>query len=160
LIRRGGIFQYTRDIHEAAEGRWPASPDHSQARRAYQPKSIRVFDNEVLELFSKSHWVTPGIWFGPFIVYALGWPGSSGIERLCRYILRGPLAVGRLTKGRRGNLVYQLKKPRPDGTTHIVLSPLALLQRLSWLCVLPRAHTPHYHGVLAPAHPWRALIVT
>ncbi len=81
------------------------------------------------------------------------------IERLCRYILRGPLALGRLAKGRRGNLVYQLKKPRPDGTTHIVLSPMALLQRLSWLCVLPRAHTTHYHGVFAPAHPWRALVV-
>ena len=81
------------------------------------------------------------------------------IERLCRYILRGPLALGRLTKGPRGNVIYRLKTPRPDGTTHIVLSPLALLQRLSWLCVLPRAHTTHYHGVLAPAHAWRALVV-
>jgi len=81
------------------------------------------------------------------------------IERLCRYILRGPLALGRLTKGPRGNLIYRLKTPKPDGTTHIVLSPLALLQRLSWLCVLPWAHTTHYHGVLAPAHPWRALVV-
>jgi hypothetical protein len=36
---------------------------------------------------------------------------------------------------------------------------MALLQRLSWLSVLPRAHTTHYHGVLASAHPWRALVV-
>ena len=83
----------------------------------------------------------------------------TAIERLCRYILRGPLAQGRLSHGPRGNLVYRLKTPKPDGTTHLVLSPLALLQRLSWLCVLPRAHTVHYHGVLAPAHPWRALVV-
>ena len=25
--------------------------------------------------------------------------------------------------------------------------------------MLPRAHTTHYHGVLAPAHPWRELVV-
>ena len=48
---------------------------------------------------------------------------------------------------------------RPDMGAHLVLSPMALLQRLSWLCVLPWAHTTHYHGVLAPAHPLRALIV-
>ena len=58
-----------------------------------------------------------------------------------------------------GNLIYRLKTPKRDGTTHLVLSPLALLQRLSWLCVLPRAHTTHYHGVLAPAHPWHELVV-
>ena len=52
------------------------------------------------------------------------------LERLCRYILRGPLASGRLTEGPRRNLIYRLKSPKRDGTTHLVLSPLALLQRL------------------------------
>ena len=81
------------------------------------------------------------------------------LERLCRYILRGPLASGRLTEGPRSHLIYQMKTPKRDGTTHLVLTPLALLQRLSWLCVLPRAHTTHNHGVLAPAHLWRELVV-
>ncbi len=81
------------------------------------------------------------------------------LERLCRYMLRGPLADGRLREGPRGNLRYDLKTPRADGTSQIVLSPLALVQRLSWLCVLPKAHTAHYRGVLAPAHPWRTWVV-
>jgi hypothetical protein len=81
------------------------------------------------------------------------------VERLCRYMLRGPLASGRLRRGRADKLIYDLAHPRADGTTQMVLSPMALLQRLSWLCVLPRVHTTHYHGVLSSAHPWRALVV-
>jgi hypothetical protein len=81
------------------------------------------------------------------------------LERLCRYVLRGPLALGRLSEGPRGRLVYRLKSPRRDGTTHIVLSPMAFLQRLSWLVPLPRIHLTRYHGVLAPNHPWRNLVV-
>jgi len=81
------------------------------------------------------------------------------VERLCRYMLRGPLASGRLRRGRGEKLIYDLAQPRADGTTQLVLSPMALLQRLSWLCVLPRVHTTHYHGVLASAHPWRSLVV-
>ena len=63
------------------------------------------------------------------------------VERLCRYMLRGPLASGRLRRGRADKLIYDLAHPRADGTTQLVLSPMALLQRLSWLCVLPHVHT-------------------
>jgi hypothetical protein len=81
------------------------------------------------------------------------------IERLCRYALRGPLALGRLSEGPRDSLIYRLKSPRRDGTTQLVLSPDALLQRLSWLVPLPRIHMTRYHGVLAPNHPWRSRVV-
>jgi hypothetical protein len=55
--------------------------------------------------------------------------------------------------------VYQLKVPLPDGTTHVVFLPMAFLQRLSWLVPLPRRHLTRFHGVLAPAHLWRSLVV-
>ncbi len=59
------------------------------------------------------------------------------VERLCRYMLRGPLASGCLRRGRGDKLIYDPDRPRGDGTTQLVLSPMALLQRLSWLCVPP-----------------------
>jgi hypothetical protein len=81
------------------------------------------------------------------------------LERFCRYALRGPLAQARLSARSDGKLVYRLKAPKPDGTTHVVFSPLTLLQRLSWLVPLPRIHLTRYHGVFAPAHPWRSRVV-
>ena len=39
------------------------------------------------------------------------------LERWCRYALRGPLAASRLSLGPRDTVVYELAKPKPDGTT-------------------------------------------
>ena len=81
------------------------------------------------------------------------------LERFCRYALRGVLlAQARLTSRLDGKLVYRLKVPRPDGTTHVVFTPQALLQRLRWILPLPRRHLIRYHGVFAPAHPWRSRV--
>ena len=49
--------------------------------------------------------------------------------------------------------------PGRDGTTHIILTPLQMLEKLSALIPAPRAHSVRYAGVLAPAAKWRALIV-
>src|SRR5436190_8606303 len=46
-----------------------------------------------------------------------------------------------------------------DGTTHIVMSPLELLQRLAALVPRPRLHLIRFHGVLAPHAKLRAQIV-
>jgi hypothetical protein len=46
--------------------------------------------------------------------------------------------------------VLQLKSPYHDGTTHIVMSPLELMQRLAALVPRPRLHLIRFHGVLAP----------
>ena len=81
------------------------------------------------------------------------------VERFIRYALRGPIAGGRLTTGPRELLTYRLKAPKPDGTTELVLSPMALLERLSKLIPLPGRHMVRYHGVLANAAPWRKQIV-
>ncbi|MDY0063238.1 MAG: transposase [Myxococcota bacterium] len=77
------------------------------------------------------------------------------LERLLRYILRGPIVPGRLTEGRRGRVRYELKSPKPDGTTHVEMTPEVLLTRLSWLVPVPGMHMVRYHGVLASASPMR-----
>ena len=55
-------------------------------------------------------------------------------------------------------LVYHLPKPRRDGRTTLVLSPLELIDALAALISPPRRHRHRYHGVLAPNSPLRAAV--
>ena len=82
-----------------------------------------------------------------------------GLERLCRYTARPPLATERLSSGSDGRLTYRLKRPWSNGTTHIILEPLELVEKLAALVPPPRFHLVRYHGVLAPAATWRSQIV-
>jgi Putative transposase len=59
------------------------------------------------------------------------------------------IANERLTRNRAGDVVLQLKSPYHDGTTHIVMSPLELMQRLAALVPRPRLHLIRFPGVLA-----------
>ena len=69
----------------------------------------------------------------------------QGLEQLCRYGARGPLALERLAWREDGRLSYRLKRPAPDGSTHLVLTPLELLRLLAALVPPPRANLVHYH---------------
>jgi ribosomal protein S27E len=71
-------------------------------------------------------------------------------ERLCRYLLRPPLAKGRLHETMDGKYAFELKTPWPDGTRVIFFSGEELVARLSALVPPPRMHLVHYFGVLAP----------
>ena len=82
------------------------------------------------------------------------------LERLCRYITRPAIANERLKRNRTGQVVLQLKSPWRDGTTHIVMSPLELMQRLAALVPRPRLHLIRFHGVLAPHAKLRAEIIS
>ena len=81
------------------------------------------------------------------------------LERLCRYITRPAIANERLQRNRAGQVVLQLKSPWRDGTTHIVMSPLQLMQRLAALVPRPRLHLIRFHGVLASHATLRAAII-
>jgi hypothetical protein len=81
------------------------------------------------------------------------------LERLARYCARSPIALERLEPLADGRLLYRFKHPWRDGTTHIVMEPLELLEKLAALVPAPRAHLTRYAGVLAPAAQWRPLIV-
>ena len=53
------------------------------------------------------------------------------LERLCRYALRPTVAQDRLQLTAEGQVVLQLRHPWSDGTTHLLLDPLELLERLA-----------------------------
>ena len=79
-------------------------------------------------------------------------------ERLCRYVARPAVAEKRLTVSAQGKVVYLLKTPYRDGTTHVVFEPLDFIARLAALVPRPRVNQTRYHGVLAPNHRWRAAV--
>jgi Putative transposase len=81
------------------------------------------------------------------------------LEKLCRYIVRPPLALDRLTESSGGQLLYQFRRPWSDGSTALLLEPLELLERLAALVPPPRRPLLAYHGLLAPRSRWRAAIV-
>jgi len=72
------------------------------------------------------------------------------LERLCRYVARPPVATGRLSLQADGQLLYRLKHRWRDGTTHVLLSPQELIEKLAALVPPPRFHLVRYHGVLGP----------
>ncbi len=81
------------------------------------------------------------------------------LERLCRYVIRPPLAAGRLQILDAAHVAFSLKSIWSDGTYQIVLSPEELLEKLAALVPPPRLNLVRYHGVLAPNAADRAQIV-
>jgi hypothetical protein len=81
------------------------------------------------------------------------------IERLCRYITRPALALDRLSTNAAGQVLYQLKTPYRDGTTHFVFEPIEFLARLAALVPRPRANLVRYHGILAANAKLRSRVV-
>ena len=86
-------------------------------------------------------------------------PDRGGLERLCRYVARPALASGRLRTLDAQRLCFALKTPWSDGTRHLLLSPMELLEKLAALVPPPRFHLLRYHGVLAPRARDRGRIV-
>ncbi len=82
-----------------------------------------------------------------------------GLERLCKYVLRPPFAGERLTRLADGRVKYEFRRPRPDGGTHLVLTPNELLEKLAALVPPPRSHLVRYHGVLGPNSRHRGRVV-
>jgi hypothetical protein len=56
-------------------------------------------------------------------------------------------------------VAYSLKKAWRDGTTHVVMEPQVLIERLLALVPRPRRHLVTYHGVLAPGASMRDHVV-
>lgn len=84
---------------------------------------------------------------------------KPGRERLCRYILRPPLANDRLSILDDGKVRLEFKRPWSDGTSSVELPPLALIARLAALVPPPRRHLTRYCGVLSAHARLRSQIV-
>ena len=91
--------------------------------------------------------------------FVLAATDRAGLERLCRYVTRPPIAHGRLQRLDDERLSFALKRSWDDGTTQIVLSAHELIEKLAALVPPARAHLIRYHGVLAPNAADRAQIV-
>jgi hypothetical protein len=52
-----------------------------------------------------------------------------------------------------------MKRPLPDGTTHLLFTGLKLLRRVASLVPAPRANLTRFHGVFAPGAKLRPLLV-
>jgi hypothetical protein len=81
------------------------------------------------------------------------------LERLCRYVMRPPLAQDRLQALSGGLYRYEFRRPWRDGTVAIELSGQELIEKLVALIPAPRANLVRYHGTLAPNARLRASIV-
>ena len=81
------------------------------------------------------------------------------LEKLCRYAGRPAVAESRLSLLPDGRVAYELKRKWKDGTTHVVMEPGVLIERLVALVPRPRKHLVTYHGVLAPAAGLRSRVV-
>jgi len=77
----------------------------------------------------------------------------QGLERLCRYWARGPVAESRLRRLEDGRYQYAPKK----GVT-FTLTAEALVRRLVALVPPPRRHLTSFHGVFAPHAALRPLV--
>lgn len=82
-----------------------------------------------------------------------------GLEHLCRYGSRPPIALCRLRKLEDGNYQYSLKYPLPNGSYKLILSGQELMRRLALLVPRPKIHLVRYFGVFASRSNWRPLIV-
>jgi hypothetical protein len=69
------------------------------------------------------------------------------LERLCHYLLRPPLAQGRLERLSDGRVRYTLAHPWSDGTRQLLFEPLELLEKLAVLVPRPRVNLLLYHGL-------------
>lgn len=81
------------------------------------------------------------------------------LEQLIRYMARGPIATERLTESFPNQLLYKMKSPWRDGTTHVSFSPLDFIARLVALIPPPRVNMIRYSGCFAPNFKDRKFIV-
>ena len=97
-----------------------------------------------------------------FSLNARVWVGGREREKLekpIRYMARGPIATERLVESFPNLLIYKMKTPWRDGTTHVSFSHLDFIARLVALIPPAKMNLVRYHGVFAPNFKDRAIIV-
>ena len=83
----------------------------------------------------------------------------EGLERLCHYLLRPPLAQERIEILADGRVGLTLAHSWADGTRALVFTPIEFLEKLAVLIPKPRINLVVYHGVLAPRARHRAAVL-
>ena len=81
------------------------------------------------------------------------------LEKLLRYVGRGPISKERLSQDENGNILYKLKYSG-DGATHALFSPIELLEKISAIIPPPWRHQVNYYGCLSSHSRLRPLVVS
>ncbi|MDD5306582.1 MAG: transposase [Deltaproteobacteria bacterium] len=81
------------------------------------------------------------------------------LERMLRYLLRPPIAQGRLSLLSDGKVALELKNQWNDGTTHLIFEPVEFIEKIAALVPRPQSNLIIYNGVLAPNAKWRKDVV-
>ena len=71
-----------------------------------------------------------------------------GVEHLCRYAARAPVALERLSQLEDGRIAYRRRLVRKNGATHLVMTPMELLAKIASLVPPPRYPLLRLSGVL------------
>ncbi|MBP9706551.1 MAG: transposase [Oligoflexales bacterium] len=80
----------------------------------------------------------------------------QGLEKLIRYISRGPLSNKRLEITKDETVKLQLKTPWANGTSHLLFTPEEFIEKLCALITPPKTHLVRWGGVFAPNSPLKA----
>lgn len=78
--------------------------------------------------------------------------------KICRYILRAPIAKDRITYESGGMVKLKLKTAYADGTTHLQFTPEQFIKRIISLIPPPRQNLIRYIGVFGARHKKRSVI--
>ena len=81
------------------------------------------------------------------------------VVRLCRHVKRPAFADDQLDWHGGKRVTFALKTPWREGTTHLKMTPVDVLERLAALVPRPRLHMVRFHGILAQIAKLRALVV-
>jgi hypothetical protein len=81
------------------------------------------------------------------------------LEKLIRYIARGPIANERLKYDKDKNTVtLTLKRAFDDGTTKLVMSPHTFIEKITAIIPPPKFHLVTWHGVFACNSPLKNIV--
>jgi hypothetical protein len=83
----------------------------------------------------------------------------KGLEHMCRYVARPPVARERLSVLPSGQVYYRFKNPWRDGSKGIVMDGVEFVGRVAALIPRPQVNLVRYHGCLAPASKIRGSVV-
>ena len=70
----------------------------------------------------------------------------EGLERLCRYVARPPLAKPRIVRRPDGKVEVGMKRVWSDGTRALVLTPMELCEKLAAIVPPPHANQVLYQS--------------
>lgn len=80
------------------------------------------------------------------------------LEKLLRYLGRGPISNEKISLDKDGNILYELKKSY-DGATHALFSPQEFIEKLASIIPPAFKHQVNYYGCLSSHHKMRPLII-